>query len=170
MARTKLTVGQTLAQLAAAPRQIRELTAELPAERLRASPAPGEWSANEILAHLRACADVRGGALLRILTEDQPTIRAVNPRTYLPTTGYLDLEFEPSFDAFARQRGELLRVLEGLRAAQWSRAARIVGAGRPIEWSVQYYAEWIAIHERPHLKQIAQVAKAVTPRRDPAGA
>ena len=82
MANTKLTIEQVLTLLAATPRRIGELTAGVAPARLRTRPSEDEWSANEVLAHLRACADVRGGAIRTILTEDTPTIRAVDPRRW----------------------------------------------------------------------------------------
>ena len=57
---------QVLTLLAATPRHIGELTAGLAPARLRTRPGEDEWSANEVLAHLRACADARGGAILTI--------------------------------------------------------------------------------------------------------
>ena len=83
-----LTMGQTLALLAETPRRIAELTRGLSAAQLRTAPAAGEWSANEVLARLRACADVRGGAALTIVAEARPTFRAIDPRRWIESTDY----------------------------------------------------------------------------------
>jgi hypothetical protein len=155
------TAEQLLAALAAAPPQIAECTAGLSAAQLRAAPAPGEWSANEVLAHLRACADVWGGCVATILGQDRPTIRAVNPRTWIKGTDYIELEFQPSLQAFAAQRAALLAVLEPLGPEDWARSATVTGAGRALERTVEFYAQWMAKHERPHLKQIQRIAGAV---------
>jgi len=155
------TAEQLLAALAAAPPRIAEITAGLTAAQLRAAPAPGEWSANEVLAHLRACADVWGGCAATILGQDRPTIRAVNPRTWIKGTDYLELEFQPSLQAFADQRAALLVVLEPLGSEAWARSATVTGAGRALERTVEFYAQWMAKHERPHLKQIQRIAGAV---------
>jgi hypothetical protein len=97
-----------------------------------------------------------------ILNQDNPTIRAVNPRTWIKSTDYLDREFEPSLQAFTAQRAELLSVLHGIPPKAWLRAARVTGAGKALERTVQTYAESIAVHERPHLKQIMRIVSAVT--------
>jgi hypothetical protein len=123
---------------------------------------PGEWSANEVLAHLRACADVWGGCISTILAEEHSTIRAVNPRTWIEQTDDVDLQFEPSLQAFAAQRTELVAVLEPLETSDWSRTATITGAGRPLERTVQFYATWLARHEQTHLKQIEAVVRTVS--------
>ncbi len=159
---TPLNTAQILAMLAAGPPRIAEQTAGLTAAQLRAAPAPGEWSANEVLAHLRSCADVWGGCIATILREDHPTIRAVNPRTWIKSTDYHAQAFQPSLEAFAAQRAALLALLEPLPPDAWSRAALVSVAGRPLERTVHSYAQWMATHERPHLKQIQQIAKILS--------
>lgn len=154
----QLPIEEILTRLAGAPERIAALTDGLEPERLRTAPAPDEWSAVEVLAHLRACADVWGGCIATILAEDHPTIRAIDPRTWMQRTDYPALEFRPSLDAFTRQREELLATLEALPADAWSRAATLTGAGRPIERTVQSFAQRLAVHERPHIKQIGRVA------------
>ena len=161
MSRTSLTPEQALALLAEAPRRIAVLTKGLSEAQLHRAPQRGEWSANEVLAHLRACADTRGEAIRTILASDHPTFRAVNPRTWLDETDYLELEFRPSLRAFTRQRAALVRILEPLPPRSWSRAATVTGAGRPLERTVLDYADWVAVHERPHLKQLADIVERV---------
>lgn len=153
-----LTVEQVLTLLAEAPPRIAALTAGLAPAQLHTSPSQGEWSANDVLAHLRACADVWGSCIVAIIAEDRPTIRAVNPRTWIKKTDYLELEFRPSLSSFTTQRAELLAVLESLPHEAWSRAATVTGAGKELERTVFTYAQWLAIHERPHIKQIEGIA------------
>lgn len=153
-----LTIEQILSLLAAGPSRIAEYTAGLGEAQLHTAPAPGEWSANEVLAHLRSCADVWGKCIRTILDENKPTIRAVNPRTWIRDTDYLEQDFQPSLQVFTVQRADLLAILKPLRSKSWSRSATITGAGKPLERTVLFYAEWMATHERPHLKQIQRIA------------
>ena len=60
MPNKSLTTERVLTLLAATPQRIAALTADLTPEELQTRPTPDEWSANEVLAHLRACADVWG--------------------------------------------------------------------------------------------------------------
>ena len=55
-----LTIEQILTLLAATPARLADLTDDLPPAQLLAPPEPGEWSARDVLAHLRACADMWG--------------------------------------------------------------------------------------------------------------
>jgi hypothetical protein len=147
--------------LAAAPSRIAELTADLTPAQLRTAPASDEWSANDVLAHLRACADVWDGCDMRLLAEDRPTFKANNPRAWITQTDYLDLDFQQSLRAYTTQRADLLAVLESLPRKDWAREATVTGAGKPLTRTVLYYADSLAVHERPHLKQIARIAKTM---------
>ena len=152
-----LTIDQVLTQLKEQPEAIVALTAGLPRARLQIPPSRGEWSINDVLAHLRSCSDMWGKYITIILAEDRPTVRATNPTTWIKSTNYLELEFAPSFDAFTRQRAGLLALLRPLPEPAWSRSATVTGAGRPRERTVMEYGRWLANHERSHVRQIARV-------------
>lgn len=160
MASSSLTTEQILALLAAAPARIAGLAVGLAPAQLRTAPTSDAWSANDVLAHLRACADVWGAGIEAILAEDRPTLRAINPTTWIKQTDYRDLDFEPSLRAFSRQRVDLLAILHPLPPAGWARAATVTGAGKALERTVLTYAQRLARHERQHLKQIERI---VTP-------
>lgn len=155
--RRHLTIEQALTLLEATPPRLATLTDGLAPARLRAAPSRDAWSANDVLAHLRACADMWGGYITAMLAEDTPTLRAVNPRTWIERTNYRALDFRPSLYAFATQRVELLAVLKPLPAEGWSRSATVTGAGKPLTLTVLSYAQRLARHERPHVKQIERI-------------
>jgi hypothetical protein len=157
-----LTVEQVLTLLAEAPPRIAALTAGLAPAQLHTPPNPDEWSANDVLAHLRSCADVWGNYIAVMLAQDRPTIRAVSPRTWIRKTNYLEQEFQPSLHAFTIQRTELLALLEPLAPEDWLRAATLTGAGKALGQTVLSYARGMADHERPHLKQIASIVNTMT--------
>ena len=161
MPRRLLTIEEILTVLEETPRRIAAVTAGLTPAQLHTSPNEGEWSANEVLAHLRACADVWGNCIAAILAEDRPTLRAVDPRTWIKETDYLELEFGPSLRSFTTQRADLLAVLEPLPPEAWSRAATVTGAGKVLERTVRFYAQWLARHERPHVKQIERTVSTL---------
>jgi hypothetical protein len=161
MPNRSLTIEQVLTALAEAPPRIAESIVGLTETQLHAAPSPDEWSANEVLAHLRACADVWGGCIVTILNQDTPTIRAVNPRTWIKSTNYLEQEFRPLLQAFTAQRTDLLAKLKSLRPKVWSRSATVTGAGKPLVRTVHSYAQWMVEHERPHVRQIARIVNAM---------
>jgi hypothetical protein len=157
--RGSLTIEQILTMLAETPTRIAALTCGLAPAQLRAK--PNEWSANDVLAHLRSCADMWGNCIEVIIAQDRPTIRAINPRTWINSTDYPELEFQPSLRSFAKQRTALLKVLEQLAPKDWSRTATVTGAGKPLVRTVHTYAQWMARHERPHIKQIERIVNTM---------
>jgi hypothetical protein len=82
---TKLTIEEVLTRLAEQPKGIAALTAGLARTRLHDPPSRGEWSLNDVLAHLRSCSDMWGEYIATIIAEDRPTIRAMNPTTWIRT-------------------------------------------------------------------------------------
>jgi hypothetical protein len=157
-----MTVPQVLEQLRTTPLRLREITTGVPPETLRTPPGPDEWSASDVLAHLRACSDKWGECATRIVQEDHPQLRATNPVVWITKTNYPDLEFGPSLRAFVRQRKALLAVLDQLEDEDWLRTGTLVGAGKPVDLTAHSYAERLARHERSHVKQIAKAVSALT--------
>ena len=156
-----LTTDEILARLAEGPQRIAAATGGFSAKKLRTSLDDG-WSANEVLAHLRACGDVWGGHVLAILSENKPIRQGISPRTWIKRTDYLDLDFQPSLEAFATQRTDLLKTLESLPPQSWKRTALIKSYGTMTnEHSAMFFADGLARHERPHLKQIERIAAAL---------
>lgn len=162
MAPELLTVEEIMAILPETPGRIAAWTDGLSADQLRAAPGPDGWSISEVLAHLRACHDVLGGSILRILAEDLPAWRRLSPRTYLRKTDYPEWEFGPALEAFTRQRAELLAVIGPLPPDAWDRAARVTEKpGDVRERSARFYGDWMAAHEREHWQQLEEAAAVV---------
>jgi hypothetical protein len=163
MASRVLTVDEIMAILPETSRRIAALTEGLTPSQLHASPEPDAWSVNDVLAHLRACHDVLGGNTLRILREDTPTWKGMSPRAWMKKTDYQEWAFEPAFEAFKKQRAELLGVLEEpLLPQDWARTAKVIGMlGETYEYSALYYADWLAGHERAHWKHIGRIIAAL---------
>lgn len=149
--------------LAQTPPRIASLTAGLAVAGLHAKPEQDGWSAHDILVHLRSCADVWGKNIIAMLTHDHPTLRYISPRTWMRKTGYPQQEFQTSLQAFARQRSDLLGVLEPLTLEGWSRGATFTGTVRGREQTVLMHAQRIAEHERQHLDQLEGLVKAIQP-------
>lgn len=158
MART-LTVADAIPLLEVHPRRIAAATAGIASQRLRNERMLGEWTANDVLAHLRCCADVCIDVVPRILAEPRPRLRVIGPRDLIEQTGYRDLEFAGSLRAFARQRSRLVAMLRKLPRADWARGAYIGERGRWRERTVQEYADWLARHEERHVEHFERFGR-----------
>ncbi len=111
----------------------------------------------EVLAHLRSCSDVWGGAITTILRGDEPLLRAVNPLVWIRGTDYLRRSYRDNCRNFADQRAALLDELRMLPDAQWLQHITVTGAGARRERSVADYASRLALHERSHWRQMARL-------------
>jgi hypothetical protein len=159
--RSSFSIEEVLSLLVETPTRIATLTDGLTPAQSRTAPGSDEWSANDVLAHLRSCADMWGGYMRKILAEDRPTIRVVNPRAWIKQTDYLELDFAPSLRAFTTQRAALLAILEPLPSEGWTRTATVTGAGSPLQKTVLDYADRLARHEQPHVSQIERIARSM---------
>ena len=145
--------------LAATPRRIASLSQGIEISNLHFRRRQDSWSANDILAHLRACADIWGKSIVEMITQDHPKLRYISPRSWIRKTDYLELEFRRSLKAFTEQRRELLRALKGLAIKDWSRLATFTATTGGREQTVFSYACRIAEHEHKHCDQIEAVLK-----------
>jgi len=160
-----LTIDTILTILKETPQRLAKLTAGLDSAQLHTAPSAGEWSVSEVLAHLRACNEVWGGYyIMTILAQDHPVIKAINPRTWIKNTNYLEQEFQPALRAFTKQRKKFLAVLEPLPPLGWARTNTLIGAGKPLQQTLLSHADGMARHERAHLKQIERILNAQSAR------
>jgi hypothetical protein len=141
------------------PRRISAASKGIKNARLQSRPDEEAWSANDILAHLRSCADVWGKSIMAMVTQDHPTILYISPRTWIRKTNYPELEFQLSLDVFVKQRNELLKSLKILEIKDWSRRATFTATTEGREHTVLSYVQRLAQHENEHCKQIEALLK-----------
>ena len=160
MTRAPIPTTEILTLLRENPARMAELTAGHAPSRLRTPPEPEAWSSLEILAHLRACADVWGASIDRILREENPRFAWVSPRSWIRKTGYDSQDFAVSFAAYRTQRGCLVSRLQSLSPADWKRAATVKASTAVRQETVLSYARRLAGHEAGHCGQIERVVDA----------
>jgi len=113
------------------------------------------WSVNEILAHLRSCADLWTHSIYAMLAENRPTFSDINERKWAKVTRYAELPFRESLHAFSLQRENLLRVLKALPLESWERSAIIFERKHAIFTQTRRLAK----HEMEHIEQIENLLK-----------
>lgn len=124
---------------------------------LTQQPAPGEWSAVELLAHLRAWADVFGQSIYTLLVVEAPVIPYLHPTVWMDIQGYAALSFDENWQVFQLNRQHLLRLLRGLPPTAWERSGLIKTQTRTV------YGEMhrMALHEKGHYEQITALYQHV---------
>ncbi len=152
---TLLEIVKYLKLLEETPRRILALSKGIDETLLQFKSDGKRWSANDILAHLRSCADVWSDSIYRMLTEENPTVPDHHPRQWIKKTSYPTLPFHESFQAFAAQRKKLLTVMKKLSFEDWSRSA-LIGERRHTVFS---QARRTAKHEQEHCGQIESLLK-----------
>lgn len=156
---TSTEILEVLQQLAETLHRLASASQGVSTSKLHARHDEEAWSVNDILAHLRSCADVWGKSIGAMIAQNHPTLRYVSPRTWMKKTNYPDLEFHQSFAVFARQRDELLQLLQELKSEDWSRGATLTGTTKGREQTVLSYAHRLARHENEHCEQIEVLLK-----------
>ena len=157
MTRTSSGTGELIRLLRLGPERLQSLAAGLSGSQVVHRPDPDTWSFNDILIHLRACSDVWGGSIAKMIEQDHPTMRYVSPRTVMKRKKYHDVPFQEALGIYVRQRGDLVSLLAGLETDAWSRGATFTATTRGREATVLSYARRITDHEAQHLAQIEQL-------------
>ena len=120
-------------------------------EELDARPAPGKWSAREVVHHL-ADSEMTGASRLRLLVgTDNPQIFGYDQDEFAQRLFY-DRPIEASLDAFKTARRSTGEILERMSGADWARAA-----GTHTEhgkYTAERWLEIYAVHAHRHAEQI----------------
>ena len=115
------------------------------------------WSVNDILAHLRSCADLWTYSIYAMLAENEPEFSDINERKWAKVTRYAELPFHESFQPFSMQRDNLVRVLRAQPFESWEKSAIIFECKHTVFMQVRRLAK----HETDHIGQIEAIAQAV---------
>jgi hypothetical protein len=138
-------------QYADGPRRLREALARVPAAALKWRPAPGEWSAHEVICH---CADSETASYARIryvIAEPDPLIVGYDQEEWARRFDYHALPLEPALATVASVRLMTTALLRTLPDEAWARKGRHSEHGDyPAEKWLEMYAE----HLEGHAQQI----------------
>ena len=155
MKATPSEIEKYLGIIAETPLRIGQAAKGLDEARLQFKPEGKSWSVNDILAHLRSCADLWTHSIYAILAENEPVFSDINERKWAKVTRYAELSFNESFRAFSLQRENLLRVLKALPFESWERSAIIFERKHTVFTQVRRMAK----HEGEHCDQIEELLK-----------
>ena len=136
-------------QYADGPRRLGEALAKVPPAARKWRPAPGEWSAHEVICH---CADSETTSYSRIryvLAEKDPLIVGYDQEEWARRFDYHALPIEPALAAVASVRAMTTALLRTLPAEAWARKGRHSEMGDyPAEKWLELYAEHLEGHAR----------------------
>ena len=132
-------------------RVVAEALAGATDEELDARPAPGQWTAREVVHHL-ADSEMTAGIRLRWLVAfDRPTIQGYDQEQFARTLFY-DRPIESSLDAFKSARKTTGEILERMSDADWQRRGSHTEHKGP--YTPERWLEIYAPHAHRHAEQI----------------
>lgn len=151
MAKVEIEREQLIAQYAAGPARLKAALAKVPPEAMQFRPAPGEWSAHEIVVH---CGDSESNGALRIrylVAEPDPLIVGYDQAQWAITLDYHSLPLGPALLAVEAARANTVALLRRLPESAWSKIGRHTESGA---YSASRWLEIYAIHLEEHAQQI----------------
>ena len=155
MKATPSDIEKYLALLSETPQRITQVVENMEEARLQHKVNSKSWSVNEILAHLRSCADLWTHSIYAMLAENEPVFSDINERKWAKITRYAELPFSESLQALRLQRKNLLRVLKSLPFEAWERSAIIFERRHTIFTQTRRMAK----HEQEHVHQIESLLR-----------
>lgn len=139
--------------------EVSQLMADTDRAQLERAPAPGEWSAWQVLSHLTD-SDLMAGARVRmIVTSDRPVLVGYDQDAFTARFGGLDQNVGETIDRWRALRLANLRIFESLSEEDWQRVGLHSERG---EESARLTVELMAGHDRVHLDQIRRAALNAT--------
>jgi FMN phosphatase YigB (HAD superfamily) len=141
-----------LALLRSTPAALTGLLEPLAPSAWTARPAAGEWSATEVLCHMRDVErEVDQPRIRQILDENAPFIPAQMPDEWAKTRDYQTQDGPSALREFTSARIQTLEMLQNLAPAQWYRKARHAILGPT---TLQELVGFNAEHDRLHIQQV----------------
>ena len=128
---------------------------------LDAHPAPGKWSAREIVHHL-ADSEMTAAIRLRLLiATERPQIVGFDQEEFARRL-YYDRSIEASVEAFKSARRTTAEILDRMSEAEWPREGTHSEHGR---YTVERWLEIYAAHAHNHAEQIRVARSAARQQR-----
>jgi hypothetical protein len=157
--------GTLIEQYAQGPDELRKALARVPKEALQWRPAPGKWSAHEVVVH---CADSETNAALRLrylLAEKEPLVVGYDQDAWARLFDYHAQPLEPSLAVAAAARDRTVPLLRRMSEADWAKEGRHTESGRYTaeDW-LRIYAAHLAGHARQIGRNIEEWAKSSSSR------
>lgn len=147
--------------MAETPDRVRKLLRGLSEKQLRARPAPGKWSIQEIVAHLADGEVILGSRYRFIAAHDRPPLMGYDQDAFVQRLGPLNARAADLADDFAMARAVNLGLLERLPKEAWDRVGLHAERG---EESIRSSVAMYAGHDRIHLGQIETIRTGLFPK------
>lgn len=116
-----MSLEKLLAQYSAGPKLLRDAVAGMSRDDLKARPVPGRWSTLEVVCHLADSDSVYAERMKRVIAEDEPLLRSMDPEAWLPRLAYHDRDIEEELRLIELTRSQTGRILRSLSPGDFQR-------------------------------------------------
>jgi hypothetical protein len=138
----------------ATPAKLKKLIQGKPAARLRKRPAPGKWSAAEIIARLGDAELATSWRIRQILSAPGIPLQAYDQNVWAATGRYEKRDARKSLELFRVLREANLALLKSLTPAQRKKYG--LHAERGVE-TIDHITQMMAGHDLNHLAQVERL-------------
>jgi len=148
------------------PARLESALGGVPAAAMQWRPAPGEWSAHEVVCH---CADSETNAAARIrylLVEKEPVIIGYDQEAWARELDYHAHPIEPALATVRAVRKSTAALIRRLPASAWERRGRHTESG---PYSAEDWLQIYAEHLEGHARQIEAATQAWRAAHGPRG-
>jgi uncharacterized damage-inducible protein DinB len=135
------------------PHRLAELVETIGAARLEASPAPGKWSARDILCHLADAEVVFAFRFRQTLAEDHHVIQPFDQDVWAKTYSVCDAKV--ALAVLSAVRAWNLALIRGVQSPDLTKPVTHPERGT---MTFQTLVETMAGHDRNHIKQLEAIA------------
>jgi len=147
-------------QYAAGPERLEAALATVPEAARQWRPAPGKWSAHEVIVH---CADSETNAHMRIrylVAEPEPLILGYDQDRWSSELNYHAHPLGPALAAIRAVRANTVPLLERLTETQWPKTGRHTEhPSYSVEKWLGIYAEHLEVHARQIMRNVEAWAR-----------
>ena len=125
---------------------------------LREPERPGKWSVLQVVQHLADVELVQGARIRRILTEDHPTLNAMDPDRWASDLWGPSSTLQDALEQLRALRVANLHLVTGLSDEALERVGRHPERG---DESLRTLLKLVAAHDGVHLAQIGRIRQAI---------
>lgn len=128
----------------------------IPESQLSKRPDEKNWSAKEVICHMRDTEELFASRFQTILSMNEPKFPAVDADRWAVDRQYLRNDIQEALASFRRRREETLQFLRELKPEQWDRVGIHLKYG---PMTILKFVELMVNHGNDH---IAQLQRALT--------
>jgi hypothetical protein len=152
MGMTRAEREQLIQQYAEGPAKLSAALAEVPADAVQWRPAPGAWSAHEIIVHCGDSETASASRIRQLIADPAPLIVGYDQDAWATLLDYHAHPLEPALAAVDAARANTVALLRHMPDEIWERQGRHSDSGA---YSAEDWLRVYAAHLTEHSDQLA---------------